>query len=162
MFCILSYQVGFVLEGVVQVGDPPPISPYQDVPLLLEAGGLGPLEHLPLVQDLEGEHPVGAAELDHADLAKGASSDDLQDLEVVLAEAEGLDAVGDGLNWKTGEKKRESVKKDSKKPTNHASFHYQRRFAVDLSGAWDALLGAKGGLFAILNGEAKGGDSEEA
>ena len=53
---IRTHQVGLVLEGVVEVGDPPPVPEDQHVALLLEAGSLGPLQHLPLVQDLQGEH----------------------------------------------------------------------------------------------------------
>ena len=42
---------------------------------------------------LEGEDAVRAAQLDDADLSEGAAPDDLQDLEVVLAEPQRLDAV---------------------------------------------------------------------
>ncbi len=96
----LTHQVGLVLEGVVQVGDPPPVAPDEDVPLLLEARGLRPLQHLPLVEDLEGEHAVCLAQLDHAHLAEGAPTDHLQDLEVVFAQAHGLHSVRHGFHWK--------------------------------------------------------------
>ena len=69
----------------MQVGDPAAVAKHEDVSLLLEAGRLGSLQHLPLVQDLEGVDPVGALQLDDADLAEGAAADYLQDLEVVLA-----------------------------------------------------------------------------
>lgn len=52
---LLTYQIGLVLEGVVEVGDPPAVAPHEDVPFLLEARRLRPLQHLPLVEDLEGK-----------------------------------------------------------------------------------------------------------
>ena len=39
----------------MEVGDPPAVAPHEDVPLLLEARRLRPLQHLPLVEDLEGK-----------------------------------------------------------------------------------------------------------
>ena len=95
-----THQVRVILEGEVKVCDPAPIAEHEDVTFFLEACRLCPLQHLPLVQDLERVDPVGVFELDDADLAEGTAADHLQDLEVVLAKAKRLDAVGHRLNWK--------------------------------------------------------------
>ncbi len=88
----------------MKVSDPPPISPDEHVPLLLEAGSLCPLQHLPLVQDLQGEDAVRVLQLDHAHLAEGPATDHLEDLEVVLAQAERFDSVGHGFHCKWRER----------------------------------------------------------
>jgi hypothetical protein len=84
----------------MEVGDPSPIAEYENVSFLLEARGLRPLEHFPLVEDLEGVDAVRVLQLDHADLAECAAADHLQDLEVVLAQPKGLHAIGHRLDWK--------------------------------------------------------------
>ena len=83
-FC--THQVCGVLEGVVQVGDPSSVPEHEDVPLLLEAGRLRPLQHLPLVQDLQGEHLVRVLHLDDTYLPERSSPDHFQDLKVFFAQ----------------------------------------------------------------------------
>ena len=83
-FC--THQVCGVLEGVVEVGDPPPVPEHKNVPLLLEARCLCPLQHLPLVQDLQGEHLVRVLHLDHAYLPERSPPDHFQDLKVFFAQ----------------------------------------------------------------------------
>ena len=51
-----THQVVIILEGVVQVGDPAPVSVHEHVAFLLETRRLHPLQHLPLVEDLHGEY----------------------------------------------------------------------------------------------------------
>ena len=84
----------------MEVGDPSPIAEDENVSFLLEARGLRPLEHFPLVEDLEGVDAVRVLQLDHADLAECAAADHLQDLEVVLAQPKGLNPISHRFNWK--------------------------------------------------------------
>ena len=85
-FDFSTHQVCVVLESVVKVCDPPTISKDEDVALLLEAGRLRPLQHLPLVEDLQGEHLVRVFHLDHAYLTKRSSPNHFQDLKVFFAQ----------------------------------------------------------------------------
>ena len=89
-----TYQICVILKSEMEVGDPSPIAEDENVSFLLEARGLCPLEHFPLVEDLEGVDAVRVLQLDHADLAECAAADHLQDLEVVLAQPKGLHAIG--------------------------------------------------------------------
>lgn len=100
-----TYKICFILESVVQVGDPPAVAPDEDVPLLLEAGRLRPFQHLPLVQDLERKDTVRGFELDYADLTECAAADHLQDFKVILGEAEGFHAVSHGFHCKEKKEK---------------------------------------------------------
>ena len=64
---------------------------------LLEAGGFCSFEHLPLLERLHGVDPVGVSEFDDGHFAESASPDDLERLEVLLAQTELLDLDEDGL-----------------------------------------------------------------
>ena len=81
-----THQVCVVLESVVKVCDPPTIAKDEDVALLLEAGRLRPLQHLPLVEDLQGEHLVRVLHLHDTYFTEGAPPDHFQDLKVFFAQ----------------------------------------------------------------------------
>ena len=98
-----TYQICVILKSEVKICDPPSIAEYEDIPFLLKTRRLGPLEHLPLVEDLEGVHAISVLQLDDADLAERAAADDFQDLEVVFAKSEGLHAIGHRFDWKRKE-----------------------------------------------------------
>jgi hypothetical protein len=88
----IIYQIILVLEGVVEIGDPASISAYQDVPLFMEAGGFGPFEHDPFVEDLHGVDSLRVSQLDDAHFAKGTATDHFDDVEVVARQTQTLDA----------------------------------------------------------------------
>lgn len=88
----MAYQIVFVLEGVVEIGDPASVPSDQDVPLFVEAGGFGPFEHDPFVEDLHGVDAFRVPHFDDAHLAKGTTTDDFDDLKVVARQTETLDA----------------------------------------------------------------------
>ena len=88
----MIYQIILVLEGVVEIGDPASISAYQDVPLFMEAGGFGPFEHDPFVEDLHGVDSLRVSQLDDAHFAKGTATDHFDDVEVVARQTQTLDA----------------------------------------------------------------------
>ena len=81
-----THQVCVVLESVVKVCDPPPVAKDEDVALLLEAGRLRPLQHLPLVEDLQGEHLVRVLHLHDTYFTEGTPPDHFQDLKVFFAQ----------------------------------------------------------------------------
>ena len=70
----------------MQIRDPSAIAKDKYISLFLKARRFGPLEHLPLVENLEGVDTVGSLHLDDADLTKGTTSDHLEDLEVIFAQ----------------------------------------------------------------------------
>ena len=70
-----TYKVCVVLEGVVKVGDPPPVSEHENVSLLLKAGRLGSLQHLPLIENLESEDLVCVPHLHHTNLPESSPTD---------------------------------------------------------------------------------------
>ena len=58
----------------MEVGDPATVTADEDVALLVEAGGLGALEHDPLVQDLHGVDALRVTQLHHAHLAESTTT----------------------------------------------------------------------------------------
>ena len=49
----------------MKVGDPPSVSEHENVSLLLKAGRLGSLQHLPLIENLESEDLVCKPNVQH-------------------------------------------------------------------------------------------------
>ena len=86
------YQIVLVLEGVVKVGDPAAVAAHQHVPLFVETGRFGTLEHDPFVEDLHGVDALRVPQLDDAHLAEGTATDHFDDFKVVARQAQVLDS----------------------------------------------------------------------
>lgn len=75
----------------MKVGDPASIPAHKDVSLLVKAGGFGPLEHHPLVEDLHGVDPLRVPQLDDAHLAESPATNHFDQLEIVARQSQALD-----------------------------------------------------------------------
>ena len=83
-----TYKVCVVLEGVVQVGDPPAVSEHKNVSLFLKASCLGSLQHLPFVKNLEGEDLVCVPHLHHTNFPESSAADHFQYFKIFLAQSQ--------------------------------------------------------------------------
>lgn len=78
-----THQVIVILEGKMEVGDPAPVTKDEDIAFLLEAGRLGALQHLPLVEYFHSVDLVGASHPHNANFPKRTAPYHLDDLEVL-------------------------------------------------------------------------------
>jgi hypothetical protein len=78
----------------MQVCNPSAIAKDKYISFFLKARRLGSLEHFPFVEDLEGINPISLAHFDHTDLAKGSTTNNLEDFKVILAQPEFFYSIG--------------------------------------------------------------------
>ena len=83
-----TYKVCVVLEGVVEVGNPPPVSEHKNVSLFLKASSLGPLQHLPFIENLESKDLVCVPHLHHTNFPESSTPDHFQYFKIFLAQSQ--------------------------------------------------------------------------
>lgn len=84
----------------MQMSNPSSVPVNQNVTFLLKTSRLGPLQHLPLVEYLHGEHFFRALEFDDAHFAESTPPYDFDDFEIVASQSERFYWRGDRFNWR--------------------------------------------------------------
>ena len=79
---IYAYQIIFILESVMKIGNPAAISADKDVSLFVEACSFGSFKHNPFVENLHGIDTFSLTEFHDANFTEGTSPNDFDDFEV--------------------------------------------------------------------------------
>lgn len=110
----------------MEVRYPPTISVHQNVAFLPEAGGFGPLKHLPLVQYFHRKDFVRPPHPDDANFPESSSPDDLDDFKILPSQLQAFDTRGDWLDWNLKKKNtmsQRSIKRIDEPPSIRTEFN---------------------------------------
>lgn len=85
----------------MEVGDPATIATDEDVSFFVKTGGFGPFEHYPLVEDLHGVDAFRVSQFDDANFSEGASTNHLDQFEIIACQTKALDLAHARFHCKT-------------------------------------------------------------